>query len=108
MCHKTIQVRMTTLLMFLLYTKVYALCDSLQHAPRLQNESRQHHSTQVRTWSQLRDDVRENCTSTSAIYCLSPMYCSHHFPDPALRLSSHPPDHPISPRRQRIYCLIPK
>ena len=37
-----------------------ALSDSLQHAHRLQNKGRQHHSTQIRAWSQLRNDMRQH------------------------------------------------
>lgn len=44
---------------------VGALGYSLEHASRLENESRQDDATQIGARSQLRDDVRENCMHSS-------------------------------------------
>lgn len=46
-------------------TRLNSLCDPLQHAPRLQNKGWQYHSTQVRTGSQLGNNMGEHCSVVS-------------------------------------------
>lgn len=92
-----------------------ALSDSLQHAPRLQDKSRQHNSTQIRAGSQLRDDMRQYYSpaiSATLLWNLGVygVYRGvgrpHHFPDRAPRRLSRPPGHPTSTRRPKTLRLL--